>query len=153
MIFLVSIEDFYHVCIIEPEKINDEIFEYISHSKYKKEKNYKLNKYGNGPFCKFKIPKGFFGKKGVYIILENENIRYIGKCENLEARYNAGYGIISPRNCFKGGQNTNCKINSLILSMIKNGSKIELRFFETKQHSKTEKSLIEKFNPSWNGKV
>lgn len=153
MIFLVSIEDFQHVCFIEPEEINGKIYEYIPHSKYKNEKNYKLNKYGNGPFCKFKIPKGFFGKKGVYIILENENIRYVGKCEDLEVRYNAGYGIISPRNCFEGGQNTNCKINSLILSMRKNRSKIELRFFETNEHSTIEEYFIKKLNPRWNGKI
>ena len=29
-------------------------------------------------------------------------------------RYNNGYGRISPRNCFQGGQSTNCRVNNLI---------------------------------------
>ncbi len=148
---LSSIDDFQHVCFIELEKINETIYEYNPHLNYDNKKNYKLNKYGKGPFCKFKIPKGYAGKKGVYLILENGNIQYVGKCENFESRYNAGYGNISPRNCFEGGQNTNCKINGLILSRIKSGSKIELKFFETENYSQIEDFYIQKLKPSWNG--
>lgn len=35
---------------------------------------------------------------------------YIGETDNLEKQFRQGYGNISPRNCFKGGQSTNYKM-------------------------------------------
>lgn len=70
--------------------------------------------YGKGSFCKFKIDK-YLKEKGLYCFAIDDKIVYIGRCVNTFAqRINAGYGNISPRNCFKGGQPTNCRINSRI---------------------------------------
>jgi len=151
---MVSIQEFKHVCFIKPELDSGRhVIEYQPQSKYENKNNYKLNKYGKGSFCKFKIPKGYLGKKGVYLILLNDKMQYVGKCEDLESRYNIGYGIISPRNCFEGGQITNCKINSLVLFEFKKGSKIELKFHETDNHSLVETELIKQINPKWNGSI
>jgi hypothetical protein len=61
-----------------------------------------------------------------------------------------GYGNISPRNCYVGGQPTNCRINSLILEMYKRGSQIELLFYETRDRFNIERTLINELNPEWN---
>jgi hypothetical protein len=42
----------------------------------------------------------------------------------LSARFNAGYGNISPKNCFKGGQETNCRVNNLVHSAALAGERI-----------------------------
>lgn len=65
-------------------------------------------------------------------------------------RFNMGYGHISPRNCYVGGQPTNCRINSLILETYKRGSHIELLFYETANRFNIESTLIKKLNPEWN---
>jgi hypothetical protein len=123
--------------------------EYYPSNKYNNRANKKLNKYGKGPFCRFRIPNTL-NSEGVYIIKVNNDIMYIGECENLSRRFNLGYGLISPRNCFVGGQSTNCKINSYILQEMKNGSKVYLFFYETGERFKIESKLIKKYKPEWN---
>jgi hypothetical protein len=50
----------------------------------------------------------------------------VGECANLSARFNTGYGNISPKNCFKGVQETNCRLNNLLYSAIVVGQRISL---------------------------
>lgn len=145
-----DINNFRFICEIEP--ITDEygqIIEYSPSSEYKNKENKKLNKYGKGPFCKFTIPSNL-NCSGVYIIKVNDDIKYVGECDNLSKRFNMGYGQISPRNCFEGGQSTNCKINSFILKEVKAGSKVFLFFYETHDRFQIERELIKKYNPEWN---
>lgn len=142
--------DFNFICEIKP--LTDEhgnVIEYYPYKEYKNVADKELNKYGKGPFCKFKIPNNI-NQAGVYIIKVNEKVKYVGECENLSSRYNMGYGQISPRNCFIGGQPTNCKINSHILREVKDGSKVHLLFYETEHRFEVERDLIRKYEPEWN---
>lgn len=150
MILEVAGIPFHHVCEITPELENGSLFEYMPQSRYKNVKNYSLNKYGNGPFCKFKISKGYKYKSGVYILCLDKKLVYVGECVDLESRYNTGYGHISPINCYKVGRSTNCRINSLILESAKNGTRVDLLFYETNDREILEKTLIMKLRPSWN---
>lgn len=112
---------FNKICQIIPELNEDGLpKEYKPQAEYKNNKNISLHKYGYGPFCRFKIPSEYNGKIGVYVIKVGDQIKYVGECEDLGKRFNMGYGVISPRNCYKGGQSTNCRINNLILQMFKN---------------------------------
>lgn len=139
---------FKFVCEIIPSKAPDgKPLEFYPYMNYKKDK--RLNKYGKGPFCKFKIPDNI-NRAGVYIIKVNGKVKYVGECEDLSRRFNSGYGQISPRNCFIGGQATNCKINSYILLEIKKGAKVQLYFYETKERFLLERELINKYKPEWN---
>jgi len=145
-----AVTDFEWICEIKP--VTDEqgqIIEYYPSEKYRNQSGKKLHKYGQGPFCRFRIPDTL-NKKGVYILLVNHAIKYVGECENLSQRFNLGYGLISPRNCYEGGQPTNCKINSYILQEIKKGSKVCLFFRETEDRFKLERELIQKYKPEWN---
>ena len=142
----------YFKLICELKPLTDEhgqIVEYFPANEYKNSANKKLNQYGKGPFCQFRIPSTV-NREGVYIIKANDDIKYIGECENLSQRFNLGYGLISPRNCFVGGQSTNCKINSHILKVTKNGGKVYLFFYETTQRFRIESELIKKYKPDWN---
>jgi len=141
---------FQYVCEIIPElDENGMPNEYMPQSRYKSSSTIPLHKYGNGPFCRFKIPKEY-KKTGVYVISVDENPVYVGECKDLEVRFRMGYGNISPRNCFKGGQPTNCRINNLILERYNDGSRIILLFSETGDRFNIESILIKELNPKWN---
>lgn len=85
------------------------------HLKYNNVKKLNLHNYGDKNFCKFKIDKPFTKYKGIYCFAINDTIVYVGRCINsFYQRFNAGYGHICPRNCFKGGRLTNCRINALV---------------------------------------
>ena len=126
------------------------ILEIFPQSRYENKRNLPLNKYGEGPFCKFTINRKYSGKTGVYVILVDNDIHYIGECEDFFKRFGMGYGNISPKNCFQGGQPTNCRINSKILSVFKLRKIIKLYFFATKDRFRIEHELITILNPKWN---
>ncbi len=94
---------FEHVCDIAPVCGSDGVLrQFMPQNRYRNLRSLPLNKYGAGPFCKFKIP-GRFSLCGVYAMTANSELRYIGECANLSKRFNMGYGNISAKNCFKGG--------------------------------------------------
>lgn len=142
---------FQPICTINIEKDeNGNGKEYSPQSTYQNTKRLSLNRYGNGPFCRFTIPKINNGKAGVYILLVSGTVMYVGECGDLGGRYNNGYGNISPRNCFEGGQSTNCRINSLVLQAYKQNHVIELLFLESQDRFSLENQLITRLKPEWN---
>lgn len=142
------------VCDIEPE-IDEmgKIIEYRPQSEYKNHSNLALHTYGGGSYCRFKIPSVWVGKEGVYVIYFEGIPKYVGECDNLKNRFDMGYGNISPRNCFQGGQSTNCRINKEILLNKNKGSNVTLYFTETDKRFDLEYYLISKINPEWNHTV
>ena len=142
--------EFDQVCIIEPEQSSaGKTTTFMPQNRYRNEKSLPLNRYGKGPFCKFKIPRNI-EKRGVYALIVSGTLKYIGECVNLSSRYNMGYGNISPRNCFKGGQETNCRVNNLIYSSSQSGKTIELWFYETTDFKSLETKLLASEKPEWN---
>jgi hypothetical protein len=141
---------FTEVCSIVPElDRNENPIEYLPQSGYNNVDDLPLNRYGKGPFCKFKIPNGI-DACGVYALQVNDEVKYIGQCEDLSARWNMGYGNISPRNCFVGGQQTNCRLNTLILNAFKAKSNLNLFFYQTNDYDVVEMELIKRYSPEWN---
>jgi hypothetical protein len=142
--------EFEYVGDIEPlQGAEGVVSQFAPQGLYKNVRNVLLNKYGAGPFCKFKITNRF-QTSGVYIIAAGTGIRYVGECANLSARFNAGYGNISPKNCFKGGQETNCRLNNLIYLATVAGERMSLWFFRTTDYKLVESELKQLCNPPWN---
>lgn len=145
-----------YICEIVPEKNESgAINEYHPQKSYRNAATSKLHNYGKGPFCKFRIPNNI-KLTGVYVIKVDGLIKYVGECEDLSHRFNAGYGNISPRNCFVGGQSTNCKINAHIIKEKQKGRAIQLYFAATEERLVLERELINQYKPEWNstlGKV
>jgi hypothetical protein len=141
---------FVKVCDIEPVKDGSTVYGYKPYLRYANRKGLELHSYGEGPFCSFRIPNEYNGKTGVYLLKINGDIVYVGKTNDLGIRFNQGYGNISPRNCYMGGPETNCRINNLILEEIKKGQSIELFFYETDDIDSVELSLISEKKPGWN---
>ena len=123
-------------------------------SRFVNERNLRLHKYGHGPFCRFHVAEGWKWN-GVYILMTENSPLYVGECENLERRWGSmGYGTISPRACFTGGQETNCRINNLIYRGTKIGAGFDLWFHPIvggKQARLTvESRLVAALRPPWN---
>ena len=142
--------EFSHVCDIVPLRGPDEsVRSFMPQSRYRNMQRLPLNSYGAGPFCSFRIPRAF-RISGVYVVMVSEELRYAGECVNLSDRFNVGYGNISPRNCFKGGQETNCRLNNLIYRAAHSGERISLWFFQTDDYKRVEADLRSTLTPAWN---
>jgi len=129
-----------------------QIEQFMPQSNYAKSSTSKLNPHGGSSFCKFSISPRWSGYSGVYALFnDNEKLLYIGECVDLRSRFNAGYGNISPKNCYQGGQPTNCKINKMVLNKYLNGEKVLLYFYETADYKRIENHLIYKLKPPFNG--
>lgn len=107
------------------------------------------HKYGSGSFCRFDIPDGYREAEGVYVLLCDRKVMYVGECEDLSNRYR-GYGHVSQRMTQVGGQPTNCRINHLIFESMQRGSQVELYFHPSRDRMNLESFLIERFAPAWN---
>lgn len=79
---------------------------------------------------------------------------YVGIGSNLVERFGPrNYGTIHPRNCFVGGQSTNCKVNHLILRSTTEGDPVEIWVHESSTPRPIEGNLIRSIRPPWNTQV
>lgn len=103
-------------------------------------------------FCKFRLNLSNIKKQGVYLWLVDNEVVYIGETINLRNRFKIGYGNISPRNIFVGGQSTNCKMNRVAMQYFEQGKAIKIYFYETDDCKNIEKDLLKYSveNVKWN---
>ena len=126
---------------IIPERNPDgSVKKYYPQKSYNNIKNLPILKNGNGAFCRFQIDVK--DVPGVYLWVVNNEVIYIGETARLRMRFNTGYGNISPRNCFAGGQSTNCKMNKVAMSCFENGEPVNLYFLETTDYKRIELELL-----------
>lgn len=112
-----------------------------------------LNAHGDGPFCEFSV-RGLPAAPGVYAVTVAGAVVYVGISVDLRQRWSSmGYGRISPRNCFEGGQSTNCKVNHAILLQARAGRATELWIHETAEPRPLEAQLIRDLDPPWNAQA
>lgn len=143
--------EFRRVNAIEPDTdSNRKPLEYQPKDRYNNRKRLSLNRHGRGPFCRFSV-KGLPASAGIYAVTVAECLVYVGIAQNLKERWSpGGYGNIQPRNCFQGGQSTNCKVNHAILMAAREGRAIHLWIHETVSPRPLEKEMIRMFDPPWN---
>ena len=126
------------------------LIEYSPHTRFAGAATHRLHKYGLGPFCRIRVVAP--SREGVYAVRVRDVVTYVGKCQDARVRWGPqGYGLISPRNCFDGGQRTNCKVNHLILEAARASQLLELWFRELRPPGALEAELIRRFRPPWNG--
>lgn len=103
-------------------------------------------------FTRFRV-EGLPKDSGVYVwLLDGEKtLSYIGRAKNLNERFSSkGYDRISPRNCFVGGQSTNCKMNHEVLKQYQDGKRFRLYILETKDFVAVEAALLNAYNTRLN---
>lgn len=142
-----------HVGTLEPDRApGGDVVEFTPQDRYENRSRVALHAWGAGPFCRFRVP-GAPAAEGVYVLTSDGEVRYVGEAVNLRERWGlAGYGSIQPRNCFKGGQPTNCKLNSLVLRSVQAGRQLDLYFVEVENRKAVEAELIRRLRPPWNGR-
>lgn len=143
--------DFEYVQNLNPVLDNSgNIKEFSPQGGYLKRDSTELNKHGAGVFCRFSIHPKWSGVSGVYVFFIDDELVYIGQAVNFAQRFNMGYGNISPKNCFVGGQSTNCKINKMVLHEIKSGRIVSVYFHITHDYNLIERELIKYYKPIYN---
>ena len=108
-----------------------------------------LHSWGEGPFCRFRIPDRYRRQRGVYLFAIEGRIIFCGWCEDLSRRINQHYGTISPRRCFIGGEIENCYINHQIFLSHENGEKVDLYFIQDAPQTLIQE-IEDRFLLSWN---
>ena len=147
--------DFHHIGRINPERDERGAFlELLPQARYRRAASTPLHSHGSGPFCRFRIGRDRH-EAGLYVLTLDDNPVYAGECVDLGMRWGPnGYGGISPRNCFRGGQPTNCRVNAAILVAVKEGRAADLWFcpldVTTEDRRRTETELIQLLAPPWN---
>lgn len=126
------------------------LLNYTAHERFANPKGLRLNAYGAGPFVHLKLdvlPK----TPGVYVVAEHERTLYVGRAASLSERWGRrGYSVIDPRNCFVGGQSTNCRVNGLVAGRLAAGASLDLWIHETYETRLVEAELIGAIRPPWN---
>ena len=101
-------------------------------------------------YCSFKIdaPK----RSGVYWILLDGEVVYIGRAKCLHNRLSTQYGTVSPRHPFKGGQLQKCRTNAKINKALDAGSTVVFRWERCQDYKDREKRMLEDPDrrPPWN---
>ena len=136
------------------DMLNLPIGEFLAHLKKSKDTFYKqfLNPNGDLTYIDFYLKnQQDYTKKGVYFYFVGKKLYYIGRCkDSMKQRINSGYGHITPKNCYKDGQTTNCKMNAFVLE---NKRKINLKIYvmdDDKQIEEYEEKLIKALKPPLN---
>lgn len=62
---------FNYVCDLDPDRTGKEIDQHSPQSRYANRRNISLNRYGEGSFCRFRIPN-CYARSGVYVVTVNE---------------------------------------------------------------------------------
>ena len=122
------------------------------HYRFANPRQLRLNKYGAGPFLRLRVAP-LPQVPGVYAVLdESGDVLYIGRAkDSLSARWGRrGYAVIDPRNCFVGGQSTNCRINGLIYQYLDAGKRLTLWVYQIPDPVALEDRLIRELRPPWN---
>ena len=107
-------------------------------------------------FCQMKLNDDFdYNEPAVYIWTikpkgkKNVNVVYVGETSKFLERIKDGYGHITPRNVFKGGQSTNCKMNYVVREKNDKDNEVRIYYMKCKTRKKAkeiEKELIVKLN-------
>lgn len=126
------------------------VIKFYPQKDYNNKNNLPLSFHGEGAFCRFSIKTE--DCPGVYLWVVDKQIIYIGETAGLRKRFNVGYGNISPRNCYVGGQSTNCKMNKVVLNMYEQGKIVSLYFYYTTDYKRVELDLLGKINTMYNKK-
>lgn len=116
---------------------------------YARRHEVELHRYGRGSFCRFSVPDNMH-RPGVDFMVVGQRLAYVGRCEDFSRRFNHGYGRISPRNCYVGGQETKCRVNQLILGCADDGQPMKVYFIESDDYVALESSCIAAYDPPWN---
>lgn len=122
------------------------------HQRFANPRVLRLNAYGLGPFVRLAVLP-LPDRPGVYAVCEEPgDVLYVGRArDSLRRRWGRqGYSVIDPRNCFVGGQSTNCRVNSLIAERLGKSDVLHLWYHKIEDPVALEQELVVSIKPPWN---
>jgi hypothetical protein len=153
---------FGRVCDVEPDRTDGGAIEvHVPQPDYDRRDEKSVHDYGWGPFCSFGVPDDGTHCPGVYAITVADEVVYVGETKDLYEQFANGYGRISPANCFEGGQQTNCRLNTAIFHAARAGERVSLHLHATDDFGGTgeenralrriiKDDLVTALDPAWN---
>ena len=113
-------------------------------------KGYLLDQDHDTYYCSFKVPAPQVS--GIYRIIVDDHVVYIGRAQCLKNRLSDQYGRVSPRHPFKGGQLQKCRTNAKINKALETGSTVVFRWEVCEDFKDRERRLLEDptNRPPWN---
>lgn len=151
---LIADRDFALAGVIDAERGPDGLpVTYSPHERFANPKGLPLHSYGRGPFVRLRLPP-LAKAAGLYAITVEGEVAYVGIAVNIFERWGRrGYSVIDPRNCFRGGQATNCHINGRLAGVLAAGRDVRLWVHENPEPRPIERVLLATLRPAWNIKV
>ena len=148
--FSLGNESFRFICNIEPlrDYVSGQIREFFPDQEYRG--TAPLHKYGKGPFCVFTIPITTSGLDGIYAVTADNELMFMGACDDLYEKFHFQYGHIQPRDCYSGGHPEQCRINQLVMSEAKEGRSLKLYFLASDARDALLSEFIRTLKPKWN---
>ena len=137
-----------------PNSLNEKLGTFLHNLKLNGDNFYLrfLNEHGDNVFCSFTVASSPLSRsKGIYCFTVSKTIKYLGRShDRFQKRLNQGYGNISPKNCYRDGQSTNCHVNALIAQCFS-----EVAFYVYPLHDDFKIDLVERLlialhKPEWN---
>lgn len=113
-------------------------------------KSYLLHTSHDVLYCSFKIDAP--SKSGVYCILVDGSLVYVGRAANLKNRLSVQYGNVSPRHPYAGGQLQKCRTNAKINEALTMGQRVVVQWEVCEDYIERERTLLrDPINrPDWN---
>lgn len=144
--------DFAEACQIDAVRNPDgTVATYTAYERFANPRDLSLNPYGLGPFVRLRLSNRLSTVPGVYAVVRHGDVLYVGRTQNLAERWGRrNYAVIDPRNCYTGGQSTNCRINNLLGSELIDGGALALWVYETTDIETVETAVFRAIRPSWN---
>ena len=125
------------------------------HGRYANPKALPLHAHGRGTFVRLRT-EHLPPEPGVYAVVGNDgDVLYVGRArDSIRRQWSPqGYAVIHARNCFQGGQSTNCRVNALIADQLSRGRTLALWTLATPDPTPIETSIIRRLRPPWNLKL
>lgn len=138
--------EFIYICRLIPESDSNGNLVRI---KYELDSEREIHQYGGEEFCRFSIDQKWKKISGVYVLIQEGDIIYIGQASDFYKRFSQ-YGDIPEKGCYKGGRSTDCKINSMILKSYEEDKAIDLYFHETSRYDSVERALLANIPTKYN---
>lgn len=118
------------------------------HQRFSNRRGLALHRFGHGPFARISLPE-LPSTAGVYVICSDEDVAAIEACEDLNQHINKRVGIITPRNCYRGGSEGDCWTNAWILKAAQTGSQVTLWFYESAEPQTEAEALRAEVDVVW----
>lgn len=144
---------FNRACEIDADRAKDGSLLLDSpHSRYANLKKLSLHAHGVGPFVRLRT-ENLPADPGVCVVVsQDSSVFYVGRArDSIRQRWSPqGYAVIHARNCYQGGQSTNCRINLLISKELAQHRSLELWVLIDLDPTPIESAIIRSLRPPWN---